>query len=225
MKKRRVVNKDLSYNIKIEPKTENQKQYLDSLNANKITFCEGPPGVGKTYLATLKAIDGLIKEQYTKIIISRPLVQSGEDSGYLPGNINDKLDPYVRPVYDILEHVIDHETLDRWKDEKRIEIIPFGYMRGRNFFNSFIILDEVQNCSYEQLVLALTRFAKNSKMVVTGDARQSDLPELKKGGFEKIMRKLINTPDIGITYMTVDDIIREPIIKVILEKLNATDIG
>ena len=208
--------------IKLKPKNDNQRLYLHSLQTNKITFCERPSGVGKTFLATLKGIEELLNNKYHKLIISRPLVQSGENSGFIPGDINDKLDPYLRPIYDILEYTFSYNDLNKLKEQKQIEVIPFGYMRGRNFRDSFIILDEVQNCSYNQLVLALTRFAENSKMVLTGDAAQSDLPITVQGGFSKIMSKLHDTKSIGIVKLTLEDIVREPIVKTILEKLNET---
>jgi len=207
---------------KIRPKGAHQKLYIQSLDTNKITFCEGPAGTGKTYLSALHGIMGLQDGRYHKLIISRPLVQSGEDTGYLPGGINEKLDPYIKPIYDILDYIITPKELSELIQEKRIEIVPFAYMRGRNFFNSYIILDEVQNCTYEQLVLALTRFSKNSKMVLTGDIQQSDLPSRKRGGFLTIMNTLEDTKDIGVVKLDNSDIVREPIVKTILEKLNET---
>jgi phosphate starvation-inducible PhoH-like protein len=190
------------------------------MQSNKITLCEGPAGVGKSFLASLYGIDALQKGMYHKMIISRPLVQSGENTGYLPGGINEKLDPYIKPIYDILDYVLTSADLRKLIEDKRIEIVPFAYMRGRNFHNSFILLDEVQNCSYQQLVLALTRFAKNSKMVMTGDSAQSDLAPKDRGAFLTISRLLQNTPDIGVVKLERQDIVREPIIQVILEKLN-----
>tara|TARA_R110000824_G_scaffold239283_2_gene428011 strand:+ start:511 stop:1206 length:696 start_codon:yes stop_codon:yes gene_type:complete len=206
--------------VNIKPKGDNQKNYIHSLQTKKITFCEGPAGTGKTFLATIKGIEGILDDRYQKLVISRPLVQSGEDTGYLPGNINDKLDPYVRPIYDILEYSFTNSDLDKLKKEKRIEVVPFAYMRGRNFFNSFVILDEVQNCSYEQLLLALTRFARGSKMVLTGDSAQSDLPKEKRGGFNTLMGKLEGVADIGMVQLFNKDIVRESIVKDILEKLD-----
>ena len=205
-----------------KPKTEHQREYLRSLHHNKITFCDGPAGTGKTFLSTLTGILGLMEGKYHKIIISRPLVQSGEDTGYLPGGINDKLDPYMQPIQDVLEHFLSPNVLEDYRQNKQIEIVPFAYMRGRNFFKSYIILDEVQNCSYPQLLLALTRFAKGSTMVLTGDLNQSDLPESKQGAMKTIMDKLQDTKDIGIIKLDNSDIIREPIVKTILEKLNGT---
>jgi len=206
--------------MKFKPKSPNQDEYLQSIISNKITFCEGPAGSGKTYLATLKAISDLQKGIYDKIIISRPLVQSGEDTGFLPGDINAKLDPYIKPIYDILETVLTVKEITKLMQDHQIQIVPFAYMRGRSFFNSFIILDEVQNCSYSQLLLALTRFGKNSRMVLTGDSAQSDLPHGKRGAFMEIGDKLRETYDIGVVKLETCDIVREPIIRTILEKLN-----
>lgn len=206
------------YKSAVEPKNDNQALYLESLKNNKITFCSGPAGTGKTYLSAMSGILGLLNGEYHKLIISRPLVQSGENTGYLPGGINEKLDPYIKPIYDIFDYTLSKGDLTKLLDDKKIEIVPFAYMRGRNFFNSFIIFDEVQNCSYDQLMTGITRFSKNSKMVLNGDPTQSDLPKYKRGGFASIMDCLKDTKDIGIVEFDISNIIREPIVKTILEK-------
>lgn len=205
---------------KIEPKTENQKEYLNSIINNKITFCDGPSGVGKTYLPSLYGLKGLLDGKYQKMIISRPLVQAGESTGFLPGHINDKLDPYLQPVYDAFSYAIIGNEIEDLIARKKIEIAPFAYMRGRNFFNSFILLDEASNCSYSQLLLALTRFGKNSTMVLTGDSTQSDLPIIHRGAYKTFMDKLEGIKNIGIVRLDKSDIIRDDIIKDILEKLD-----
>jgi phosphate starvation-inducible PhoH-like protein len=206
--------------IKIEAKTPNQQKYIDSINKNKITFCEGPAGTGKTFLATLYGIQGLLSSKYDRIVISRPLIQSDMPTGYLPGTIEEKLKPYIRPVIDILSQTTKTSELEKMIASKRIDIIPFGYMRGLTFFNSFIILEECQNCSYEQIILALTRFGKGSKMVLSGDSDQSDLIQNKSGAFNHIYSKLTGIKGIGTVNLDTTDIVREPIIRTILETLD-----
>lgn len=207
------------YNIKIKPKSENQKTYLESLKENKITFVDGPAGVGKTLLATLYGLSELLNGKYHKLIISRPTVESGSSIGYLPGNLEEKLNPYLLPIYDILDYNLSNGDLERLTQDKQIEIVPFSFMRGRNFINSYIILDEIQNCTYNEIILALTRFGSGSKMVITGDCTQSDLPDDVKGGMIKIMDELDGMDNIGIIELYKSDIVREPIVKNILEKL------
>jgi len=207
------------FNFKLKPKTDNQKLYFDSIEKNKITFCCGPAGCGKTYIPSLYGLKGLLEGKYQKMIISRPLVQADESTGYLPGGINSKLDPYLQPIYDAFSHVAIGNEIEDLINRKKIEIVPFAYMRGRNFFNSFILLDEASNCTYNQLILALTRFSKNSRMVFAGDITQSDLPIRQRGGYETIIDSLKDTEDIGVIHLNSSDIIREPIIKIILEKL------
>lgn len=207
------------FNGKLKPKTENQKLYLESIEKNKITFCCGPAGCGKTYIPSLYGLKGLLDGKYQKMIISRPLVQADESTGYLPGGINHKLDPYLQPIYDAFSYVIIGNEIEDLIARKKIEIVPFAYMRGRNFFNSFILFDEASNCTYNQLLLALTRFSRNSTMVFAGDITQSDLPFKQRGGYESIIENLNNIEDIGVVHLDNSDIIREPIIKTILEKL------
>ena len=159
-------------------------------------------------------------DKVEKIIISRPVVESGNSIGFLPGLAKDKLQPYTKPIYDIMGSCLSAEQLNKYVEDGKIETVPFGYMGGLNFYESFVILDEVQNCSYDQLVLALTRFARGSKMVLTGDLVQSDLPINQRGGFSTIIEKLTNTQDIGTIKLTNADVIREKIVRVILEKLD-----
>lgn len=207
-------------NIKLEAKTPNQQKYLDSIKQNQITFCDGPAGTGKTFLSTLYGIYGLINKEFEKVIISRPLVQADSPTGYLPGTIDEKLAPYIRPVIDILEQSVGKTELEKLLSAKKIEVIPFGYMRGLTFYNSFIILEECQNCSFEQLILGLTRLGKKSKMVISGDGKQSDLLHNKQGGMSHLMTRLSDISGVGLVYFDNTDIIREPIIKRILERLD-----
>jgi phosphate starvation-inducible PhoH-like protein len=204
----------------IQAKTDNQQLYLDSIVKNKITFCNGPAGTGKTFLATLYGINGLITNKYERLIISRPLVQSDLPTGHLPGTIEEKLTPYIRPVMDVLQESIPKKEIDAMIATKMIDIVPFGYMRGLTFKNSFIIFDEVQNCTYEQLILGLTRMGFGSKMVLSGDIFQSDLFKEKQGGMQILMSKLVDIDGIGMVNLTNSDIVREPIIQKILDRLN-----
>jgi phosphate starvation-inducible PhoH-like protein len=204
----------------IQAKTDNQQLYLDSIVKNKITFCNGPAGTGKTFLATLYGINGLITNKYERLIISRPLVQSDLPTGHLPGTIEEKLTPYIRPVMDVLQESIPKKEIDAMIATKMIDIVPFGYMRGLTFKNYFIIFDEVQNCTYEQLILGLTRMGFGSKMVLSGDIFQSDLFKEKQGGMQILMSKLVDIDGIGMVNLTNSDIVREPIIQKILDRLN-----
>lgn len=205
---------------KIEPKTDNQREYLDSLTKNKITFCNGPSGSGKTFIATLYGIYGVLDKKYSKLIISRPLVQSDLPTGHIPGTLEEKLAPYIRPVIDILEDTVKKSEIETMIAKRIIDIVPFGYMRGLSFHNSYVLFDEVQNCTLDQLILGLTRFGRNSKMVLTGDTRQSDLFKEKRGGMEFLMSKLNSLKDIGMVHLTNSDIVREPIIQTILDRLD-----
>jgi len=205
---------------KLEPKSENQRIYIESLNRNKITFADGVSGSGKTYCATVYGIAALLEGKFEKLIITRPLIQSDADSGALPGTLDEKIEPYLAPVLDILSYTISPAELQKLKKDKKIEFAPIGYLRGRTFYKSFVIIDEAENLDYEQLLLVLTRFGKGSKMVLTGDSTQSDLPATKRGGYASMMTKLSNIQHIGIIHLEYQDIVRDPIIKTILERLN-----
>lgn len=206
--------------IEIKAKTENQQNYINSINQNKITFCSGPAGTGKTVISTIIGLKGILDKTYEKLIISRPLVQSDYNSGYLPGTLEEKIAPYIRPVMDILEESIDAKELQALTKAKKIEVIPFGYMRGLTFKNSFIIFEECQNCSFEQMILGLTRFGIKCKMVFSGDHRQSDLLDNKQGAFVSLMERLKDLDGVGTVYLDNTDIVREPIVQKILDRLD-----
>lgn len=200
-------------NLSVIGKTYNQKQVIKLINANKVTFVHGPAGTGKTHIATALGVIGLIKGDYSRLIITRPLVQSGEDTGFLPGDIKKKLDPYMRPIYDELHQYVSYTELQTLFNSEKIEICPFAYMRGRNFHNCFIIADECQNASYSQIKMLLTRIGKESKMVLTGDSMQSDLPNHKRGGFEEYTRIMGNVPNVGVFSLDRSDIVREQVVE------------
>ena len=200
------------------PKTHNQEAYLKAIEKNKITFCYGPSGTGKTMLATLFAMNELIHKRCSRVVLTRPLVQTGNDMGSLPGFILDKLEPYLRPLYNYCEQAYNKEEFRKLLVKNTIEVVPYSFMRGRTFDNSIIISDETQNATRSEIIMLLTRFGKNSKMIVNGDPSQSDLTR-HKDDFISIVKQLNNTKNIGIIEMTSDDIVREPVIKDILKRL------
>jgi phosphate starvation-inducible PhoH-like protein len=210
---------DSSFKNKLKPRTENQKNYIRNIIENSITFCQGLPGSGKTHIAVGVGLEHLLENKVKKIIITRPVVEAGEKIGYLPGDANSKLFPYLLPIEDEINYFISPSYNAYLKLNNRIEIVPLGYMRGRNFHNCFIVADECQNASYDQLKMLITRIGNNSKMVLTGDIEQSDLSMHLRGGFLHMMKALDNIENIGICKLTAGDIVRNPIIAKIMEKL------
>lgn len=199
--------------LTVTGQTANQKTLIKTIGQNKISLAHGPAGTGKTHIATAMAIIALLKGDVKRVIITRPLVQSGEDTGFLPGDIKKKLDPYMRPIYDELYEYISYSELQELFNSDKIEICPFAYMRGRNFHNTFIVADECQNASYEQLRMLVTRIGRNSTMVLTGDSKQSDLPVNKRGGFETFMKIMEAVPNVGIVHLEKGDIVREQVVE------------
>tara|TARA_Y100001937_G_scaffold128557_1_gene205861 strand:+ start:2647 stop:3339 length:693 start_codon:yes stop_codon:yes gene_type:complete len=197
----------------LSAKTENQKEYIKSVKDNQVVICSGPAGTGKTHIATSLAIMGLIRDEYEKVIITRPLVQAGEDTGYLPGNIREKMSPYLRPIFDELLCYVSNSDIITLMNSGKIEICPLAYMRGRNFHHSFIVADECQNASEKQLMMLLTRIGKQSKIVMTGDASQSDLNYRSQGGLNSCIQGLSGVSGVGIINLTSQDIVREPIVE------------
>lgn len=218
-------NSRLSYRNRLKPRTENQKEYIRSIVENTITFCQGSAGSGKTHCAVGLALEYLLDDKVKKIIITRPVVEAGEKIGYLPGKYEEKLFPYLLPIEDEINYFIGQAINATLKLNNKIEIVPLGFMRGRNFHDSFIVADECQNASYEQLKMLLTRIGQNSKMVLTGDVSQSDLARHLQGGFYEMMSNLSNVDGIGISTLTDSDIIRNPIIAKILAKLDIYEQG
>jgi phosphate starvation-inducible PhoH-like protein len=213
-------NTRLSSRNRLKPRTENQKEYIRSIVENTITFCQGSAGSGKTHCAVGLALEYLLEDKIKKIIITRPVVEAGEKIGYLPGKYEEKLFPYLLPIEDEINYFIGQALNTTLKLNNKIEIVPLGFMRGRNFHDSFIVADECQNASYEQLKMLLTRIGQNSKMVLTGDVSQSDLARHLQGGFYEMITNLANVEGIGISTLTDNDIIRNPIIAKILAKLD-----
>ena len=207
------------YRNRLKPRTENQKEYIRTVVENTVTFCQGVAGSGKTHIAIGLALEYLIEEKVKKIIITRPVVESGEKIGYLPGTAEEKLHPYLLPILDEVSHFIPMSQYASLKLNNRIEIVPLGLMRGRNFHNSFIVADECKNASYDQLKMLLTRTGMESKMVLTGDVSQSDLHRSMRGGFIDLIRALDGLGGIGISLLDHSDIVRNPIIGHILSRL------
>jgi phosphate starvation-inducible PhoH-like protein len=214
-----------AYRHRLKPRSENQKDYIRSIAENTITFCQGVAGSGKTHIAIGMAIEYLLDNKVKKIVITRPVVESGEKIGYLPGTAEEKLHPYLLPILDEVSYFIPMSLYASLKLHNKIEIVPLGLMRGRNFHDSFIVADECQNASYEQLKMLLTRTGMNSKMALTGDVSQSDLHRSVRGGFGDIMEALSNTDGIGISMLDMSDIVRNPIIGIILSKLEQKENG
>ncbi|KQQ43673.1 phosphate starvation-inducible protein PhoH [Nocardioides sp. Leaf307] len=196
----------------IRPKTLNQKRYVDSIDKHTITFGIGPAGTGKTYLAMAKAVQALQSKEVTRIILTRPAVEAGEHLGYLPGTLSEKIDPYLRPLYDALHDMMDPESIPKLLAAGTIEVAPLAYMRGRTLNSSFIILDEAQNTTPEQMKMFLTRLGFGSKIVVTGDITQTDLPGGTKSGLRIIEGILDGVDDISFNRLTSSDVVRHKLV-------------
>jgi len=205
---------------RLTPRSINQKEYIRSIAENTITFCQGIAGSGKTHIAIGMALEYLLDGKVDKIIITRPIIEAGERLGYLPGTAEEKIHPYLLPLLDEVEYFMDVKFYSQLKYSRLIEIVPLGLMRGRNFHNCFIVADECQNASYEQLKMLLTRIGKESKMVLTGDVAQSDLPKYQKGGFANMMKILGDIEGIGTSYLQPTDIVRNPIIGKVIARLD-----
>lgn len=199
------------------PKTIGQKRYVESILNNDIVFGTGPAGTGKTYLAVALACQAFRNKQYERIILTRPAVEAGESLGFLPGDLQEKVDPYLRPVYDALFEIIGGEKYLKYMEKGLIEIAPLAYMRGRTLDKSFIVLDEAQNTTPEQMKMFLTRLGYSSKMVITGDLTQTDLPRGKMSGLKNAIHILRNTKGIGIEELQKVDIVRHPLVRKVIE--------
>lgn len=212
----------------IKPKTLGQKAYIDLIKKNTITIGVGPAGTGKTYLAVAMAVTAFRNKEINRIIITRPAVEAGEKLGFLPGDLQHKVDPYLRPLYDGLYDMLGTETYNKYLERGNIEVAPLAYMRGRTLDDSFIILDEAQNTTPEQMKMFLTRIGFGSKAIITGDITQIDLPFGKKSGLKEVLTILKNIEGIGIAYFSETDVVRHPLVQKIVkayeryEKANET---
>ncbi len=196
----------------VKCKTVGQKKYADSIRKDTVIFGVGPAGTGKTYLAVCLAVKAFKSKQVERIILTRPAVEAGEKLGFLPGDLQTKVDPYLRPLYDALQEMLGLETYTKLMERGSIEIAPLAYMRGRTLSNAFVILDEAQNTTREQMKMFLTRMGEGSKMVITGDITQIDLPEGKKSGLVHAVRVLDGIEGIGICHLTDKDVVRHPLV-------------
>ena len=206
----------------IRPKTAGQKEYVESIDKNTIVFGIGPAGTGKTYLAMAKAVQALQRKEVSRIILTRPAVEAGERLGFLPGTLSEKIDPYLRPLFDALHEMLDPDAVPRMIATGTIEVAPLAYMRGRTLNDSFIILDEAQNTTAEQMKMFLTRLGFNSKMVVTGDITQVDL-QGGVSGLRVASRVLANVEDVYFSQMSSSDVIRHPLVGKIVDAYDRAD--
>ncbi|MBO5743980.1 MAG: PhoH family protein [Clostridia bacterium] len=207
----------------LKSKTLGQKNYVEAIEKNTITFGIGPAGTGKTYLAVALAVKAFKNKEISRIILTRPAVEAGEKLGFLPGDLQNKVDPYLRPLYDALYEMFGMETYARLAEKGAIEIAPLAYMRGRTLDDSFIILDEAQNTTPEQMKMFLTRIGFNSKAIVTGDITQVDLPDGKKSGLRDVVSVLKNIEDIAFCYLTEKDVVRHRLVQRIIKAYEKRD--
>lgn len=201
----------------VKCKTVGQKKYVDLLKKKAITFGVGPAGTGKTYLAVAVAVNAFKAKQVDKIILTRPAVEAGEKLGFLPGDLQEKVNPYLRPLYDALQEMLGAETFAKMMERGTIEIAPLAYMRGRTLNNAYVILDEAQNTTREQIKMFLTRLGEGGKMIVTGDLTQIDLPKGINSGLKHAVRILKDIDDIGIIRLTDKDVVRHPLVQQIVK--------
>ncbi len=201
----------------VRPKTVGQQKYVDAIKNNTIVIGIGPAGTGKTYLAVAMAVRAFKAHEITKIILTRPAVEAGESLGFLPGDLQDKVDPYLRPLYDGLFEMLGAESFQKHMERGTIEVAPLAYMRGRTLDDAFIILDEAQNTTSEQIKMFLTRLGNNSKMVITGDVTQIDLPASKKSGLVEVTKILKNVDDISIQRFSDKDVVRHKLVQDIIK--------
>jgi phosphate starvation-inducible PhoH-like protein len=203
----------------LKPKTKNQEDYVRAISANEVCFCTGPAGTGKTAVAVGLACDYLLDKRVEKIIVTRPVIESGRGLGFLPGTFEEKIHPYLVPVLEEMQYRLNTNRVQAYREEGRIEVVPLEYMRGRNFHNCFMILDEAQNATFEQLKMFITRIGWDSKAVINGDIDQTDLLVKDRGGLEEFLERLENITGVGIAELTDEDIIRNPIISKVLNAL------
>ncbi len=207
----------------IRAKTAGQARYMDAIRSNDLVFCTGPAGTGKTYLAVATAVNALREERVRKIVLVRPAVEAGESLGFLPGDLQAKINPYLRPLIDSLREMMDHDTIRRYTEEDRIEVIPLAYMRGRTLNDAFMILDEAQNTTVPQMKMFLTRMGTGAKIVVSGDTTQVDLPPHARSGLIDGLRRLRGIRGFAAVQLTGADIVRHPLVQAIVDAYERTE--
>jgi len=209
----------IGFKNRLKPRSINQKDYIRTVAENTVTFCQGVPGSGKTHIAIGMALEYLLDFKVKKIVITRPVVEAGERLGFLPGTAEEKLHPYLLPLFDEVDYFLKAQHFQKLKHTRQIEVVPLGLMRGRSFHEAFIVADECQNASYDQLKMLLTRIGIDSKMVLTGDLEQSDLAYNQRQGFSDIITRLQGVNNIGFSELEISDIVRNPIIGDIVDRL------
>jgi phosphate starvation-inducible protein PhoH and related proteins len=205
----------------VAPKSAMQRRYIEAIQDKDIVFGIGPAGTGKTYLAVAMAVQALMQKQVNRIVLARPAVEAGEKLGFLPGDLQDKVDPYLRPLYDALFDLVDYERVTKLLEKRVIEVAPLAFMRGRTLADAFIILDEAQNTTGEQMKMFLTRIGYGSKAVITGDVTQIDLPTGKRSGLVEAERVLAHVEDIDFIYFTEKDVVRHRLVQMIIKAYEA----
>ncbi len=207
--------------LRIRPRTQGQQAYLEAIEKHDMTFAIGPAGTGKTYLAMAVALSALLSKRVRRVILTRPAVEAGESLGFLPGDLEAKINPYLRPLYDALYSMVDMSRVARLLEEGRIEVAPLAFMRGRTLDQSFVVLDEAQNTTTEQMMMFLTRLGQGSRAIITGDVTQCDLPKGTISGLSEASRVLENVSEIGIVNLTKNDVVRNPIVQRIINAYDA----
>lgn len=207
----------------IKAKTTNLKKLVKESEKKDMVFAIGPAGTGKTYTSVALAARALRDKQVKRIILTRPAVEAGESLGFLPGDLKEKMDPYLQPLYDALRDMIPHEKLENFIEKKVIEVAPLAFMRGRTLDEAFVILDEAQNTTHSQMKMFLTRMGMNAKFIITGDPSQVDLPLRQKSGLREAMRILKEVQEIGFVHLTEEDVVRHPVVRKIINAYNAED--
>ncbi|MCD0479052.1 PhoH family protein [Chryseobacterium sp. LC2016-29] len=207
----------------IKAKTTNLKKLVKETDKKDMIFAIGPAGTGKTYTSVALAVRALRDKEVKRIVLTRPAVEAGESLGFLPGDLKEKLDPYLQPLYDALRDMIPHEKLEGFMEKKVIEVAPLAFMRGRTLDDAFVILDEAQNTTHAQMKMFLTRMGMNAKFIITGDPTQIDLPPRQHSGLKEAMRILKDVKEIGFVYLTEEDVVRHPVVKKIILAYNEED--
>lgn len=206
----------LRADIRVRPRTHGQKHYLETIHSNEMTLAIGPAGTGKTYLGMAAAISALLNKEVKRLVLTRPAVEAGESLGFLPGDLEEKVNPYLRPLYDALYSMVDIDKVHRLMDRQQIEVAPLAFMRGRTLDQAFIILDEAQNTTSEQMMMFLTRLGQGSRAVITGDITQGDLPKGTTSGLAEAQHRLKHIDGIGIVHLTKRDVVRNPLVQRII---------
>ncbi|MCL1959314.1 MAG: PhoH family protein [Spirochaetes bacterium] len=202
---------------RVYPRSRNQSSYVQAMRDNEICFCVGPAGTGKTYLAIAQALQAVLSKKMRKLVLTRPVVEAGENLGFLPGDLSQKIDPYLKPLYDAMESLVPYDVIHRMEDTRSIEIAPLAYMRGRSLNDCMVILDEAQNTTKEQMKMFLTRIGTGARAVITGDTTQIDLPRKTESGLLHALEILKNIEGINITFLHTSDVARNPLIKKIIQ--------